>query len=344
LHLHNFITARTEILNKCNRQCDFCPSSTKRFLARPRRVMTQELFEIVVQRFSDMKYTGSWGPYHTGEPLLVKNLEDYLEYYHKHVPLSIMILNSNGMLLTADKLVNLFRIGVGHFMINVYDDDDMPRIQGIVKETQKDLDALDVEQLDRRPNVSDQSRSQKILDIRARPMGKTMMGVKWQNRGGNVDYLDKYGLGHKRKVLPRPSSCARAFRDCYIDVDGNIRLCCSDWFTDVATGNVQDGDLMAVFNSPERLAIMRMLHKKDRHIPLCCRCDYGGGGYQGSLRVPDVARTIWGNADDVSIKGYLWNRYGGNFHDMLSVDTKMNRAHGWGIPPAVPKRTDRYPR
>jgi len=62
-----------------------------------------------------------------------------------------------------------------------------------------------------------------------------------------------------------------------INWTGQGILCCNDYHGAVDLGNVRDQSLVEIWNSPAMHQYRLHLQNKNRHLPLCDKCDFGGG-------------------------------------------------------------------
>lgn len=66
--------------------------------------------------------------------------------------------------------------------------------------------------------------------------------------------------------------CYQPLADISIDVVGNVTLCCLDWRSSHAMGNVTNKTLESVMSSPSVEAVFKNLSSGKRTRPICKRC------------------------------------------------------------------------
>jgi len=87
-----------------------------------------------------------------------------------------------------------------------------------------------------------------------------------ENRGGNIETFDRLNAGQKRAF----KDCTRLFKHAYILFDGDMVLCCTDYYKTMVLGNVADSSVYEVWNSPRAKAIRRNFLRGDLSENLLC--------------------------------------------------------------------------
>jgi radical SAM protein with 4Fe4S-binding SPASM domain len=99
-------------------------------------------------------------------------------------------------------------------------------------------------------------------------------GVKSQytileNRGGAIHDFEQIAAGRKRLF----KNCTRLFKNAMITFDGDMVLCCVDYYRKVVLGNVKKNSIAEVWNSPRATEIRRKFLAGDlSDNPLCASC------------------------------------------------------------------------
>ena len=108
-----------EIRTRCNRHCKFCLASVE---SDPRvdMSMPEALFEKVLQNLVDLKYTG-WIAFHNNsQPLLIRDLADFVSKAREKLPNCFIQILTNGRPLNIKRAEMLIRSGVNQISVNVY--------------------------------------------------------------------------------------------------------------------------------------------------------------------------------------------------------------------------------
>ena len=95
-----------ETINRCNGVCSFCPINTTRD-PREKRIMSQELFEDIIDQLAEMQYGGKIALFSNNEPMLDERIIDFYKYTREKLPNAWIFMFTNGTLLTLDKFKKL---------------------------------------------------------------------------------------------------------------------------------------------------------------------------------------------------------------------------------------------
>lgn len=247
-----------------------CPSVKTR-KGFPRQIMGKSVLNTLLSELEAINYRGTIAPYFMSEPFLIKNYEErFIRTIRERLPRSIINIHTNGVLLTAERIIQSFDYGLNHLQINIYNDKDYKYAMSIVLSLPKNIHLISTLV---HATKGVKGKNIYIADWRnATPRGG------WNNRAGNVSLSTK-------KKLPLNSSCVMPFRHVNIDVDGNFILCCNDWYKLMSSRNIMRGGLDCWFTDKTFNLIRNSLINKDRFIPLCRNCDYSGGGYKHLLKL-----------------------------------------------------------
>jgi radical SAM protein with 4Fe4S-binding SPASM domain len=82
------------------------------------------------------------------------------------------------------------------------------------------------------------------------------------NRGGTV----------KPKNLKRVPRCADRTNPVTIDYDGNVILCCNDYFSSIKFGNIKEQKFLDIWFSDKYKTLRKQLRKKQYRLPICLKC------------------------------------------------------------------------
>ena len=93
----------------CNLKCSFCPNS---YIEQKIKLMDKELFKKIINELSELNFKGRLSPYLMNEPLMDERLIDLISYSRTKLPSAKIRINSNGLLLSEDKIFQLFNSGL----------------------------------------------------------------------------------------------------------------------------------------------------------------------------------------------------------------------------------------
>jgi len=208
-----------------------------RFEKRPQGEMTPELWKKVMNELAEVKFCGRIGPHFYNEPLLDKRLPDLIAYTRKVMPYCWIQINSNGDRLNEEMLINLYKKGVNFFFITNYDNDD--------KEILDNLSA-------KYPAL--------IRVVKNSDMWRT-------DRGGEIFKKEK----HENTPCLRPAS------QLVVNWQGEVLLCCMDYYAKYSFGNLSQTGLFFIWNKKEFREIREKLKiSRQKGYPICLNCDDPG--------------------------------------------------------------------
>ncbi|HDP35212.1 MAG TPA: radical SAM protein [Candidatus Hydrogenedentes bacterium] len=265
----------------CNGACVFCPypdASEK----VPKGKMDEGLLEKIVAEIARYNVTRRISPYLMNEPFLDKSILERARFIKRHVPRASIVLTTNGSLLTDETLLDLVK--------------DNPlralyiSMQGIEKEPYEDSmrGSLKFERtkanIERLIELRDQYAPElkivvtmiktKLVDVDKavaywRSRGVESKYTRLENRGGNTDAFDTLNVGDKRIY----KDCVRLLKNAYILFNGDMILCCTDYYKTMVLGNVAESSIAEVWNSERATTIRRDFLRGDlSRIPLCADC------------------------------------------------------------------------
>jgi 2-deoxy-scyllo-inosamine dehydrogenase (SAM-dependent)/8-amino-3,8-dideoxy-alpha-D-manno-octulosonate transaminase len=249
--VHMFRVVEIEINSMCNRKCPYCPNS---FASRPSGFMSRELFDRIIAELSEIGFDGRISYHFYGEPLLDRRLPDLVSYTKEHLPDATPEIVSNGDFLDLERFRDYLRRGLDHFLITQHDN-AMPRnLQSLV-------DAI----------TDDEREHITIRFARDRKM---------INRSG---LIERFGRPDGSLAVP----CDWALTSMVVTFEGNVVLCCNDYFEKEVMGNVASGSLRDVWTGARFTALREALSRGDRtQSELCRPCDYVPEGVKRERIVP----------------------------------------------------------
>lgn len=229
-----------DINTTCNRRCSYCPNSTyDRGLKKNEKLMEIEVYHKIINDLAEINFTGVISPLFYGEPLLRKDLIEIVKYTREKLPKSTIKLNSNGDFLTVEKYLDLIKAGINKFIITQHGEEHSPNMLTLLAYIKKN------------PN-------KKVRFV----YHKYEEDEPLYNRGGLVKL---------KKVDPVPR-CHKPDNPLVIDWDGNIVLCCNDYFSSVKFGNVKDKKIMDIWNKKSFKKVRKDLKASNFKLEICKKC------------------------------------------------------------------------
>ena len=242
-----FPEVRLETRTKCNGRCDFCPASVMHE-TRPDTWMSEECYKKIIDELADMNYQGVVKLYINNEPLMDNRMVDFLAYLKsKELDLACVCIQTNGILLTPELGEGLFNNGLTWLIVDdyFYSDELSLKKKEVVEHLQRSYPDKRIELLLRSPH--------EVL----------------RNRGGTAP--------NKRIAVEIRASCTRPFWQLNITANGDVGLCCWDFYVTDPLGNVNVNSLQEIWRNKKYTSLRRNLLRGDRTMyKLCKNCEFKG--------------------------------------------------------------------
>ncbi|MBA4372464.1 MAG: hypothetical protein C0402_06335 [Thermodesulfovibrio sp.] len=236
-----------ETVNTCTRKCSYCKFGLER--AWERKVMEEDVFEKILLDLKAIQYSGLISPFVNNEPLMDKRIVSFIRRISIVLPEAESYLFTNGDLLEMGILGNLFDAGLRKLFISAHSEERMGEFLEMARYFG-----------DSRVSLTtfydfDKQRS-------------------FHNRGGSVtsDIVNQ--------TTKTSEGCCLPSRQMVINPDGDVYLCCCDFYYDVVFGNVRNASAVDIFLRNTRLEEIRnSLEGKGRSgLTLCENCSVPGYG------------------------------------------------------------------
>ncbi|MDQ2921478.1 MAG: SPASM domain-containing protein [Acidobacteriota bacterium] len=223
-----------ETTQHCNRRCTYCPVSID---PKPRKAMKFEIFQEIIDQLALIGFRGYLTYHFFNEPLLNRDLEKLVNYASHHLPKARHVIFTNGDLLTSERASSLLASGVTLFIVTNHGGRQLTEF---------------VERVE---------RAWWIFHPRI-----------WFRRLTNESSLFNRG-GLVEVVLQRRFSyCSYLAYEMVIDVDGNVVLCCNDYYGSTQFGNVMRTPILNIWHSASMSNLRNRLLKGEFDLPICRRC------------------------------------------------------------------------
>jgi len=268
-----------ELTNYCNLRCSMCNFHSPSIKAeRSKGFMDIHLALNLLEQIGGFR-GDAWVALHgAGEPLLHKGIFDVISFASKYKNIKCGFL-TNAALLTKDTTIDLLDSGISWIGFS---------LDGIVKEKfEKYRIGSNFEQI--MDNVMF------FLDLNKKNGKKVNtlinMTVQEEMKGDVEDFIDFWidkvdevaispcrPVGSRENILVDSSAwrqpCYMLYEMMVIYWDGEVGLCCEDWFNSGNMGNVRENSIIDVWHG-RRFKKARQVHEKgDFHkIQLCRDCN-----------------------------------------------------------------------
>ncbi len=208
-----------------------------KFEQREKGIMPEEMWKNIIDELSCLKYKGRISPHFYGEPLLDNRLPDLISYGRKKCPRAYILIDTNGDLLDETIIRKLYSSGVNKLFVTSYDASIPDRLLSL---------------RDKYPAI-----------VRVR----SVQDFNKVNRSGKI--FDK-----KKKLK---KVCLNPSFQLVINWQGDVLLCCMDYYKEVSFGNVGTSSIANIWLSEKFAYVRRSLRIAQREtIPICKYCDHEG--------------------------------------------------------------------
>ena len=205
------------LIDTCNRSCSFCPKSNDLIAPDTHQKMERVLIDKISNELVKLKFNGAFALCGYGEPLLHKDLPYITKKLAKAGRVEIV---TNGDVLTAKKIVELYNSDASKLLISMYDGPkQIDKFKKMIKKSGVPEDFI-------------------ILRDRWYTEAQNF-GVKLTNRAVTIN------VGNQVKNVH--TVCYYPSYQFMIDWDGNIYLCPQDWQRRVSMGNVMQKSIFDIW-------------------------------------------------------------------------------------------------
>lgn len=249
-----FSSVEFNLCGLCNRKCVFCPRVNPKKYPNLNRHMSIPLFKKVMEELGAARFDGTMIFSAFSEPLLYRHLKEAVKEARRCCPDARLEIVTNGDLLTAAKLSELFRLGLTTLSVSMYDG---PHQLDMLARLRSETGLSDTQVI---PRIRWLSRRERF-------------GINLSNRAGEVT-LDDLGVGVPENPIERP--CYYPFYQILVDYNGDVLLCAHDWSKQLIVGNVKNEAVLEVWNNEKMRRVRKRLIKPSRNFKPCRLCDAQG--------------------------------------------------------------------
>lgn len=231
-----FDTVTIETMSLCNRTCHYCPNSRYK---RPDKKLDMEYIKKIFFELSNLSFKGTIIFTGYNEPLMDLRIETIIRYLRSHLPNNEVMIYTNGDFLNLDLFKKLSKLNI-IFMITAHKkkmNANLENLGNIVNNISKEQK----KQIYIRKNIEND-----ILSSRC-------------------------GLVKVKNPEKRPC-CIIPYVEMTIDHNGNIILCCNDYFSSIKFGNIKKDRLIEVWNKGWYKRIRTNLRFGKFDLPICKKC------------------------------------------------------------------------
>ena len=228
--------------------------------------MPIELFEKIINELSDRNFSGTIGFYVNNEPLLVKNLNQYITIARKKLKKANLRILTNEFKLNPANGQMLLDCGVNEIEVNLYQSDLKTVIpKGLVKFEDEILKPILNHDVIKANNIFKFNNQ----DVKYHKVLRKVDEVL-TTRGGSAP-----NISNTKQVYD--GFCAYPFWQLNITADGRVAQCCADFYFDNLDLNCKYQNVYNIWNSKYFVSLREDLLRGDRsNNKICKDCDYAG--------------------------------------------------------------------
>lgn len=235
------------LIDACNRKCTFCPKADEKVAPDTFQRMSSKIIDEIHDQLKEIQFTGTLSLCGYGEPLLHKDINNIVKKLSNVANVEII---TNGDVLSAQRLQDLFLAQAGKVLISMYDGPhQIEKFKKMTKEA----------------NVPEE-----LVILRDRWYDKfNDFGVKLTNRAGTIN------VGDQEKVK-KDDPCYYPTYQLLIDWNGDVYLCPQDWQRRVAMGNVMQESMFQIWTGKMITKFRKNLLQGKRCLSPCSDCNADG--------------------------------------------------------------------
>lgn len=265
IFMKKFKNIYIEITKACNLNCKFCPSNSNN---NKNEYLSFDNFINIIDQIKD--YTDGIYLHILGEPLLHKELFDFIAYASKFLKVS---LTTNGHLIKnhLDKLINsnLYVLNISLQSIHSLDlvDDYFDNLNKLIASRTNKL-PIHLRLWNDKENeyvVNLNKRVYELIDkydLKNYPFVTISVADEfdWPNQNMPINYLRTSCLGGKSQMG--------------ILLNGDVTICCLDYLGHTRIGNVYDKSFREILNSETFKNVLKGWNDLNPYFDLCKKCTY----------------------------------------------------------------------
>lgn len=262
-----FRTIDIETTNFCNRKCIFCPKYKDE--RTDIELMPIETLKSIVEQLVEFKFKGRISFTNYGEPMSDVRLPEISRLFRENLITSNIDIHTNGdYIKSSEDIIKLLDSGITGIQINIYSENRREFINKIIEETKN---IYGKEKFDEK-NIYDYGNK---IDIKINlySIDRTNFCIlkghnKLINRAGNIPWF--------KKDVSKNTMCANPFRKITIRSNGEVSLCCEDYWNKISLGNINNTKLTDIWESEKFQDIREKLvsGRRDLIPELCAKCDH----------------------------------------------------------------------
>ncbi|MFH1401629.1 MAG: radical SAM protein [Parcubacteria group bacterium] len=270
-----------ESTNSCNLRCPMCG---RNFMKEKLGFIDWNLFVKIVDEAAKY-HLPSIKLNYRGEPLLHPKISEMVKYAKKKGILEVQF-NTNGLLLNEKKAKELIEAGIDRIIFS-FDAADKKIYEKIRRGSNYNIVIKNIKKLAEIRNKKGLKRPLiRVQMVKMRINKKEVESFinMWLPVANRVSVsTERNLLGRKKKL--KHFSCPQIWQRLMVCWDGEVRMCCGDWYGEIILGNAKKNSLYKIWHG-KKLNEIRKLHLEGRFnkISLCARCEVNTPRFDSELQ------------------------------------------------------------
>ena len=260
-----------ETYSLCNGSCAFCPYRHAGPI--PPVQMKQELVFQLIDEIAQLPVE-RFSLFNNNEPLLDPRMLDFIQYAREKMPMTRLTLSSNGKFVSSAQIEAAISAGIDRFFISIptLDPTAYEEVMG------GDVNIVINTVLGISPNLRGNLR---IAVPKTRFYSETDFERLFGNIGIRVIVWEMEAiqswpeLDRIRKIsdLSFDLGCDRPLDQAIISANGDVLICCRDWYHENCVGNIMHSSLAEIWQGAKMRELQQMVASKQFYrITMCRKC------------------------------------------------------------------------
>jgi len=293
--LNGPLTVHIEPTNICNFKCKFCPESFDNYESKAGGLfrLNEEDYDIIIKQLKTLPKLKQLNFFMMGEPLVNKNLTQFIKTAKENDISEWYMVSSNGSLLTREKYKSICESGLDFLRISVFGSNQEIHAETTqsqiklsrVKENLESFQKFKKENKYLKPvtmakmiDVGRDNEKREFLDLFDGVGDETIVEplTNWNDpeegnlsKSGEKNVLKTDHYSNRKKVCPYP------FYSLVIHSDLKVSICCVDWEKKTLVGDLRKDTLINIWNGKEIREIqIKHLEGKKSQVNGCASCTY----------------------------------------------------------------------
>jgi len=265
-----------ELTNQCNHRCSFCFNSIS---TRKKGSINAKLLESILKEAYKLG-TREVGFYGAGEPLLFKNIEQYIKLA-KEIGYDYIYMTTNGVLASYEKVKSLISVGLNSikFSINaatretyklIHGKDDFNRVIENLKQIKSFRDRYNIKfKIGVSCVLTDVNYREK--EHAKNTIGKIADDIVFVKEGNQGGYMNNKNISQNGITIP----CSMLFNRFHVSSEGYFTLCCVDYQNYLAVADLNHISLKDAWSSKFAVDMRNKHLSSNIKGTLCYNCSIG---------------------------------------------------------------------